>query len=633
MSGRTGPTRKLDAQDVATLLADLPRDSGGRPVLDDADFAGARFSGDIRFENVVFSGPADFAHASFEGAVVFRGCKFEGPSDFDGADFQTSVDFTHALFKADASFKGATLRNALFGTPSPPSNDQVPKVNFEGLANFSEAHFEPFATFSGAWFRRHATFALAEFHGPALFSADNVGPRPDGRGPRGVQLLLEQTFFDGATFKGATFHDAAYFRWTTFAGWADFDEARFTRVLDMTKARFEHASFRGASFGGELSLSRTTFVNDVGFTGAHFAVASEVGPCLARSLILDEIEAQEHLRVDVTASAVTCIRPKLSAGMTLSCRFADLFLDEVRVGALFNVTPAQPVVDRDCSIIKEPRTTHAAYRREEWSEAAQPALVSMRRTDAENIFLTGVDLSRCRFDSVYRLDALRMERSRFAESPRVGLGPLRLGPRREVLAEEGVWRRAHGDPRWAAVSAPIDYPRDLLPEIPGARPRTHADVADARVLDAAEVASLYRALRKSREDQKDEPGGADFYYGEMEMRRYAASSTERLLLTAYWLVSGYGLRSLRAVTALAITTLTAGVALYLFGITSVDGDDPSLARSLFYSLESTTSLFRVPELPRVQLNYAGEAIQIALRLLGPLFFGLALLALRGRVRR
>ena len=33
--------------------------------------------------------------------------------------------------------------------------------------------------------------------------------------------------------------------------------------------------------------------------------------------------------------------------------------------------------------------------------------------------------------------------------------------------------------------------------------------------------ALYRALRKGREDVKDEPGAADFYYGEMEMRRLA----------------------------------------------------------------------------------------------------------------
>jgi hypothetical protein len=33
------------------------------------------------------------------------------------------------------------------------------------------------------------------------------------------------------------------------------------------------------------------------------------------------------------------------------------------------------------------------------------------------------------------------------------------------------------------------------------------------------LAMLYRVLRKAQEDSKNEPGAADFYFGEMEMRR------------------------------------------------------------------------------------------------------------------
>jgi DNA invertase Pin-like site-specific DNA recombinase len=36
---------------------------------------------------------------------------------------------------------------------------------------------------------------------------------------------------------------------------------------------------------------------------------------------------------------------------------------------------------------------------------------------------------------------------------------------------------------------------------------------------------IYRALRKAQEDKKNEPGAADFYYGEMEMRRHPSAST------------------------------------------------------------------------------------------------------------
>jgi hypothetical protein len=57
---------------------------------------------------------------------------------------------------------------------------------------------------------------------------------------------------------------------------------------------------------------------------------------------------------------------------------------------------------------------------------------------------------------------------------------------------------------------------------PGYRPR-HRPPAWLAVErpTPAQAAAAYRALRKSREDNKDEPGAADFYYGEMEMRRHA----------------------------------------------------------------------------------------------------------------
>jgi hypothetical protein len=41
--------------------------------------------------------------------------------------------------------------------------------------------------------------------------------------------------------------------------------------------------------------------------------------------------------------------------------------------------------------------------------------------------------------------------------------------------------------------------------------------ASSEALTVEEIAWIYRALRKGREDGRDEAGVADFYYGEMEM--------------------------------------------------------------------------------------------------------------------
>lgn len=60
------------------------------------------------------------------------------------------------------------------------------------------------------------------------------------------------------------------------------------------------------------------------------------------------------------------------------------------------------------------------------------------------------------------------------------------------------------------------------------------------------MAASYRQLRKAFEDGKNEPGAADFYYGECEMRRHdhtGSAKGERRLLWAYWLLSGYASRA------------------------------------------------------------------------------------------
>jgi hypothetical protein len=170
----------------------------------------------------------------------------------------------------------------------------------------------------------------------------------------------------------------------------------------------------------------------------------------------------------------------------------------------------------------------------------------------------------------------------------------------------------------------------------------------AKRLEPHEIAPLYRALRKGREDSRDEPGAADFYYGEMEMRRQKPGAdrewnaqqdegsdvlrtpaAERVVLWAYWLVSGYSLRASRALAGLLVIVIVFSVCFWWFGFTP----RPDYARALLFSIESTSSLFRAPETPNLALTYGGEALQVLLRLLGPLFFGLALLSLRGRVKR
>ena len=51
------------------------------------------------------------------------------------------------------------------------------------------------------------------------------------------------------------------------------------------------------------------------------------------------------------------------------------------------------------------------------------------------------------------------------------------------------------------------------------------------------------------------------------------------------------------------------------------------------ALQSSSSLLRAPTSQPGHETTGGQVIEIFLRLAGPLFFGLALLALRGRIKR
>lgn len=97
------------------------------------------------------------------------------------------------------------------------------------------------------------------------------------------------------------------------------------------------------------------------------------------------------------------------------------------------------------------------------------------------------------------------------------------------------------------------------------------------------------------------------------------------MLTTYWLLSGYGLRAWRSLTALAIVMAVFAAAFRLIGYAS----PTSYWKSLLLAARSTISLTD----DQVQLTAWGGLFQALLRLTGPVLLALTLLALRGRVKR
>ncbi|WP_306667781.1 hypothetical protein [Streptomyces sp. rh34] len=272
-------------------------------------------------------------------------------------------------------------------------------------------------------------------------------------------------------------------------------------------------------------------------------------------------------------------------------------------------------------------------------------MASLRGVDAAHLVLADVDLSQCLFTGTVHLDQLRLEGAcTFAKVPsrtvwRHGR-PVRFTERR-TLAEEHHWRA----------------------DQPAAIPGWNEAEFSTRHVGPAQLAPVYRALRKSFEDSKNEPGAADFYYGEMEMRRHdreGTTRTERGLLHGYWALSGYGLRASRALYWLAATMLATVVLLMGFGIArdspkqeatgtvpagggkvtfeigKADRQNPKgdrftgerFEKALNVTLDSV--VFRSSG---QDLTTAGTYIEMTSRLTEPVLLGLTVLAVRNRVKR
>jgi uncharacterized protein YjbI with pentapeptide repeats len=470
------------------------------------------------------------------------------------------------------------------------------RATFQGEAWFGGASFQGIAWFGGASFQREAWFEGATFQRVAWFNGASF-QREAG--------FASTSFQRGAVFDGATFQGEAVFDRATFQGDAAFD-----------RATFQHrAGFYRVSFQDRAGFDRASFQGTAGFIGASFERAALVGPLLARRLLLDGAVFGTRVQLQVAAAALCARRAQFPAGVHLRLRYATVDLDDADLAApaVIAGAPAPFPLLEDL----EKQVAHAWQRLPPGPRTLRwrPRLLSMRRADVAGLRLAEMDLRACRFVGAHNLDRLRIEGAPlFARTT----GWWRA--RRKTLAEEQHWR-ARRPGRWRPGGW---YPRACQP--PASRQ------AEAALVEPARLAALYRELRKGREDAKDEPGAADFYYGECEMRRRDPGTprAERLVLWAYWLVSGYGLRGLRALASLVVVVAGLTVPLQSIGF---DGGDPGFGDAVIYAAQSTISMPSGNPALTEQVSRAGEVLRIVLRLAGPVLLGLMLLSIRGRVRR
>ena len=510
--------------------------------------------------------------------------------------------------------RGAVLERILTAAPRGENEEAMIKgcrfdrATFSGDVRFSGATFSGDAWFSGATFTGDADFGGVTFRSRAVFGG--------------------ATFSGNAKFDRTTFTGSAHFGEATFSGRSGFTKATFTSDADFGGVIFANdAWFTGAAFGADAHFYGATFKRGAGFTSVRFQQARFFGPVLAyRGLNLDQVQFAQPVEIEVSSAGVCCRGARFPGGVQFRLRWARVVLDDTDLPSP-SILTGIPRLSSEALARREGQIARAWKRLLADEISERPQLVSLRRANVAGLGLSNVSAADCRFAGAHNLDKLRLESDvTFATAPLpVGSG----GPRwagREVIAEERAWRADRSHRRWVAPR----WPAWLDSERPD-------------VLDPGQIAGVYRALRKGREDRKDEPGAADFYYGEMEMRRFRPVSSrnrgdqssaivrgrvERGILTAYWLVSGYGLRALRAVVALAVVAALLAVAFHLAGF-AVPPRPVSYWTSLLYAFRATLSLTD----DEVKLNAWGKLLQGILRLTGPVLLGLALLALRGRVKR
>jgi Pentapeptide repeats (9 copies) len=410
-----------------------------------------------------------------------------------------------------------------------------------------------------------------------------------------------------------TFQRDALFDEANFWREAEFFEATFQGVAEFSKVTVRgEARFRRAVFWGEARFREAAFWREGRFDDAAFERARQIGPMMARQLVFDDAVFSERLKIDVAAAALCGRRARFPAGVQFRLRWASVILDDADLAApaILGAAPDPfPGLDEDMVAVGW-RRLPPGPQEQRW----RPRLLSLRRADVAGLRIANVDLRACRFSGTHNLHKLRIEgEPLFARTH----GWWRA--RRKTLAQEQQWRASRPG-RWRPGGW---YPRACQPP---ASPKLEPPPALAPV----QLAALYQELRRGLEDSKNEPGAADFYYGEMEMRRLDRRTpwAERVILWLYWLLAGYGLRGLRALASLAVVVVGLAALLHVFGY-AARPSPPSFWGSLLYAASSTLSIGD----EQVRLTGWGKLLRITLRLAGPVLLGLMLLSVRNRVKR
>ncbi|ORA17094.1 pentapeptide repeat-containing protein [Mycobacterium asiaticum] len=501
--------------------------------------------------------------------------------------------------------RGISINGRLDATHASADFTHLSRIEIAGPADFTEASLSSPGNnvYISADFKSSVNFSRCRFLGETQIGS--VGDEPPSK-------FRREATFDGATFgsdtfgsltmKDCVFEGEASFSDTEIYGAVAFDDAKFLQAARLNKIAVKSAPFKrgprtiGDQHATAFSMVRTAFESSL-ILSANVENKAKVEdltfPGVIDEFAINSCDDLQLTRVTLeTSNSLTLLSTQLVAVERLHMNGGG----NVRVsGRMFNLsdfTCANPVLIQ--SLV------------DQQEHPAKPKLIGLKGTNCDGLTLSGFDYSETVFLGAAKLDSLIITGEFILRSTHG------TRARRVVLAEEATARAA--SQYWTKLAG--GPPRGLNSSIPEPR----------------DLAGVYRALRKAREDQKDAPGSADFYYGEMEMRRLSSAprSMERAILTAYWLISGYGLRAWRALTTLAVVIVGSAAILSFFTLQSgPHPPPPSFAAALIFSAQSGLQLAGSSD----RYTTVGQVFELVLRVLEPGLIALALFAVRGRVKR
>jgi uncharacterized protein YjbI with pentapeptide repeats len=518
-----------------------------------------------------------------------------------------TLDLAQAKFKKGLKLDYAKINQAIDATLADFGNElQISDSEFNGSNLFRRCTVTGVSFFvrvSGDDFK----FSNAEFSG-------------------NLAAFIQFDFRKAAWFDATIFNCPVSIQQIRTDGQAFFHETEFRDSFLMDSVKLSRASFLDIRFS-KSALIKGVDASSLTFTRAEFVEQNSIGPIMTSGYAaFRETIFRRRVELQILAAELDFTGTVFEQGATVVVKYAKASFENASFGAESTITSAGLVswVTYEMKI----RGKEVSFDETELiASCGDPRvkIASLRGVDVSPLLLVNVSLACCLFAGSYNLDKLRIEAPKpFADTPRgvqIGRGwpPIWRWTRRQCLAEEYEWRRSLSKPfGWSA--AVVKPPNFMLWE----------HQRKIETLDAERLTAIYRSLRKSLEDNKNEPGAADFYYGEMEARRrsIATPRVERLIIWVYWIISGYSLRGLRSFTCLGLSVIGLAWLMYKYGF-AITGEPVSYFKSLIYTASATASI----NYDQITLTEWGQIVRIAVRILGPLFLGLTIFSVRNRIKR